>query len=137
MLIMFESRRVIIKTIYILLSFVFLLCALIGVFLPVWPTTPFLLLSSILAAKGSARFHSFIINTKLYKKHLEDFVEHRSMSLASKVKILTLATILLMFGFYFSKVLWARILILILIIAKYYYFIFMIKTENKEKLIYD
>ena len=67
----------------------------IGVVLPVLPTTPFLLLASFCFAKGSDRFHKWVIGTKLYKKHLESFVTSRSMTLKTKLCILLPASAML------------------------------------------
>lgn len=103
-----------------------------GVVIPVWPTAPFLLLASLLAAKGSTRIHAMITHSNLYKDNLEDFVETRSMTKKTKVKILTVATIFMMVAFYFSGRWWARVIITLLVVVKYYTFIFLISTSEED-----
>ena len=121
------------------LSIFFLLLGVIGIILPILPTTPFLICSGIFAAKGSNRFHKWLTSTKMYKKHASDFVESRSMTLDTKIKILSIASVLLAIGFIMSKNTIARIVIVILVITKYYYFIFKIKTipNNTGVVKYD
>ena len=104
----------------------------IGVMLPVLPTTPFLLLAAFCFAKSSDRFHQWLVNTKMYKTHMESFVESRSMTLKSKICILSFASSMLLLAAYFMKSVHLRIFILCLIVFKYYYFIFKIKTIHKE-----
>lgn len=104
----------------------------IGVMLPVLPTTPFLLLAAFCFAKSSDRFHQWLVNTKMYKTHMESFVESRSMTLKSKICILSFASSMLLLAAYFMESVHLRIFILCLIIFKYYYFIFKIKTIRKE-----
>ncbi|WP_268892251.1 YbaN family protein [Erysipelothrix urinaevulpis] len=114
-------------------SLFFLVLGVVGVVIPVWPTTPFLLLSSLLAAKGSTRIHRRITQSNLYKNNLEDFVETRTMTKKSKIKILMLATVLMMFAFYFSGRWWARVIITLLVVVKYYTFLVLIKTCEEEE----
>lgn len=106
----------------------------LGVILPILPTTPFLLLASFCFAKGSTRFHDWFINTGLYKKHLHDFVQTRSMTMRTKVTILSFASCMLMIGFIMSNVFVARVVIAFLFVFKYYYFIFRIKTLKVEEV---
>lgn len=121
------------KTIYIILAFLFLIIGVIGVFLPVLPTTPFLLATSFFFARGSEQFHKWFLSTRLYKNHMESFVNSKSMTFKTKVKILAFASILLIAAFYLVDNLFVRIIIAIVMICKYYYFIFRIKTIGNKK----
>ena len=49
----------------------------IGVFLPILPSFPFLLLAAFSFARSSERLHTWFINTKLYKDNLEDYAAGR------------------------------------------------------------
>ena len=126
------------KSVYNSLAVMFLGLALLGSILPVLPTVPFLLLSVVTASKGSKRVHDKICQTKLYQKYGQDFVVNKAMTRAIKVKILLIASVMLWFAFYFSKVTWARIIIAIVWISKFIYFIYFIDTKEVETdMIYD
>ena len=121
------------KYFYIILGFITLGLGLIGVILPILPTTPFLLLASFCFAKGSERFHSWFTNTNIYKKHLESFVKERAMTLKQKVVLLSFVNFMLAFPLILVDVLPMRITIIVLIIIKLYYFIFRVKTITPEE----
>ena len=112
------------KYFYITLGFIALGLGLVGVILPILPTTPFLLLTSFCFAKGSERFHVWFTNTNIYKKHLESFVKERAMTLKQKVVLLSFVNFMLAFPLILVDVLPMRITIIVLIIIKLYYFIF-------------
>lgn len=117
-----------IKVFYIVLGSISLALGVVGVFLPGLPTTPFLLLTAYCYARGSKKFHDWFVSTKLYKKHLESFVQKRSMTLRTKWSILILATFMLIFPLIFVKPLFVKAIIVLVILFKYYYFFFQIKT---------
>lgn len=100
----------------------------LGVILPILPTTPFLLLASVCFVKGSDRFDRWFKSTKLYKKHLENFVQNRQMTLKQKWTILLTADVMLCFPFFLVDNLHMRIFLVLLVIAKFYYFMFRIET---------
>lgn len=116
------------KCIWIIMGFLFLGAGVLGVFLPLLPTTPFLLVTVFCFAKGSKRLHTWLLSTALYQNHVKQFNENRSMTLKAKIIILAFASSMLAAGFYFSNNLYARITIIMLIGIKYYVFIFKIKT---------
>lgn len=122
------------KYLFIFLGFLFTILGAVGIFLPILPTVPFLLLASICFAKGSKRFHNWFKSTKLYKNNLESFEKDRSMTLKTKWSILIPVTILLLVAFFMMKNIYGRTFIAVLILAKYYVFLFKIKTVSQDNL---
>ncbi len=53
--------------------------AVLGIFLPVLPTTPLVLLAAAFFARGSARLHRYLLHHKLFGPIIQDWEEHRSM----------------------------------------------------------
>ena len=116
------------KTLYLIIGFLFFWLGAIGVILPVLPTTPFLLVASYCFARGSKRFNDWFLSTKIYQKHLDSFVKERAMTLKTKISLLSFASAMLILAFCLVDVIYARILIIAVMIFKYYYFICRIKT---------
>ena len=90
------------KILYLILGFISLILGLIGIIMPVLPTTPFLLLTLYCFSKGSEKWKNWFISTKIYKNHLENFVEKKAITLKQKISILLMADLMLMFPFVFS-----------------------------------
>lgn len=125
------------RPIYLALGFVFLGLGVLGAFLPVLPATPFLLAASYFLSKGSKRFHQWFVGTKIYKKHLESFVRSRSMTLRTKMGLLSFASSMLLISFFMIQNVFVKGIIVIVMIIKYWYFITRIETikESKKGLI--
>lgn len=121
------------RILFICLGFLFVGIGAVGIVVPILPTTPFLLLASFFFAKGSKRFHDWFMSTKIYKKHLESFVQSRAMTLKSKLTILLPVSAMLIVTFIFVNNLHARIVLVILFISKYLYFFTQIKTIKEDE----
>ncbi|MGG5460258.1 YbaN family protein [Clostridium sp. B9] len=117
-----------VKGFYVVLGFISLGLGMIGIILPILPTTPFLLLTGFCFVKGSDRFDKWFKGTKIYKNHLESFEKNRSMTLKTKICILATADLMLLFPLILSDSLHLKIFIVLLMIFKFYYFIFRIRT---------
>ena len=64
--------------------------AVLGVFLPLLPTTPFLLLASACFARGSDKLHGWLLNNKLFGTAIRDFEQGKGMPLKAKITALVL-----------------------------------------------
>lgn len=120
------------KIFYIILGILSLALGSLGILLPVLPTTPFLLLAAFCFTKSSKRLHNWLIHTELYKKHLDSFVQNRSMTLKTKIGILIPASIMLIIAMLLIDNTMMRFVILGLIAFKYFYFFFCIKTISEK-----
>lgn len=80
----------------IILGWLFVLLGLIGVVLPVLPTTPFMIVAAALFAKSSPRFHHMLLNNRWFGDILRDWEERHVVS--RKIKIRATALIALTFS---------------------------------------
>lgn len=117
-----------IKLLYIVLGFLFMGLGMLGVILPLLPTTPLLLLALFFFVKGSERFEAWFKETNIYKKHLEDFVREKAMTLKQKITINLFADVMILIAFFTVDKIWVRVILIGVIVYKYYYFITKIKT---------
>lgn len=116
------------KIVYLIVGGLSLGLGCIGIILPGLPTVPLILLAAACFAKGSTRLHRWLVRTKLYQRYGADFVEKGGMTRRMKIRVLLFSTIMMLMGFIFSPVLWARVLIAIVLVLKYYIFFNKIPT---------
>ena len=77
------------KIFYNALGTVFVGIGILGVFLPLLPATPFLLLASACYLKGSERLYGWLMNNKYLGSYIRNFKENRGMPM--KAKLITIA----------------------------------------------
>ena len=119
------------KIIFIVVGCICLALGTVGVFLPILPTTPFFLVTLYCFARSSKRLEDWFKGTKLYKKHLESFVEKKGMLMSTKLSILITVTLLMGLGVFFMarKGIWIPCIILgVVWVCHLVYFIFFVKT---------
>ncbi|MDO8958187.1 MAG: YbaN family protein [Rhodocyclaceae bacterium] len=68
-----------VRTMFLGLGSIALLLAVLGIFLPILPTTPFVLLAAACFARGSARLHNGLLAHRVAGPIIHEWREHRSM----------------------------------------------------------
>ena len=69
---------------------------IIGIFVPILPTTPFLLLAAFCYARSSNRFYRWLVNNRLFGAYIKNYIEGRGMPL--KIKALTIILLWISIG---------------------------------------
>ncbi len=90
------------KAVYIIVGCACLGLGVVGVILPILPTTPFLLVTACCFARSSEKLNTWFKSTKLYKNHLESFVKKEGMKVSAKVSIISCVTLLMGIGFFLT-----------------------------------
>lgn len=90
-----------VKVILIVIGSISVLLGVIGIFLPLLPTTPFMLLAATCYMKSSKRLYNRLINNKYFGKYIKDYQEGKGIPL--KAKILAIATLwpTILYSFFF------------------------------------
>jgi len=86
-------RKKIKKYLLMSLGVVFVILGMIGVLLPLLPTTPFLLLALACFANSSPQFHKALLNNRWFGPGLQQWEENRSIARASKIKAMMLIVV--------------------------------------------
>lgn len=90
----------------------------IGIFLPVMPTTPFLLLGGACYMRSSEKLYNRLLENKYLGHYLRDYYEKRGIPLHAKVVSIVFMWITMSISmFFFAKILWLRVILLAIAIG--------------------
>lgn len=106
------------KYIYITLGFFFVGLGVLGIFVPLLPTTVFLLIAAYLFAKSSDKYYNWLITNKYFGKFIRDYREGKGVPLKVKTISLTALWVTILFSVFFVvKVLWLKLLLIAIAIG--------------------
>ena len=64
---------------------VFTATGIVGIFIPILPTTPFLLLAAACYIRSSERFYRWLLTNRLFGTYIRNYIEGRGMPLWIKI----------------------------------------------------
>ena len=131
------SSRSLVRTVRekILFALAWLVLALgaVGVVLPILPTTPLVLLASLLFAKSSPRFDAWLRRTRLYRSYVVPFRESGGMTARKKVAMFTVTAATCGISFALVNFLPARIILATVVAGMGFALVRIIKTISPEE----
>ena len=99
----------------LLLTIVGFLClgiGLIGIIVPILPTTPFLLLAAGIFLRSSEKWYEWLMNHKALGSYIRNFQENKAIPLGAKIASITLLWGTIMFSIVFLiQPLWLKIVL--------------------------
>ena len=108
----------IIRYVYVVLGILFCVLGVIGIFVPLLPTTPFLLLSAALFFRSSPRLYHLLLNHPQLGPYIRNFREHKAIPLRIKVISVSLVWLTILHAVFFLLDYWIlEILLLILAVC--------------------
>ena len=113
-----KPRKKIVKTLYFIGGTISLILGIIGIVLPILPTTPFLLLAAACYARSSEKFYNWLLNNRILGSYIRNYIEGRGMPI--KVKIFTISMLwitILISAFLIIQIIWIRVVLIIIAIA--------------------
>ncbi len=121
-----------VRTLFIIAGSVSVGFGILGIVLPVLPTTPFLLLAAWFYIRSSDRFYRWLINHRFWGQYLRDYLSGKGVPNRVKAWALTLLwAAILSSAFFAVEVIWLRI-ILIAVAAAVSIHILLLKTKRKK-----
>ena len=122
------------KALFISLGTISLALGSIGIFLPLLPTTPFLLLSAFFYLRSSKKLYNWLLNHRIFGVYIYGYIHYHAIDIKTKITALSL--------------LWITLTISMVIIGKMYVIIILLfiglsvtihllslKTMSKQQII--
>jgi hypothetical protein len=128
-----KMHRGILRILLLAFGTVSLVIGILGIFLPILPTTPFIFISGLCFAKSSRRLHRWLLTNKITGKSYQRILNKEGITLRMKIVILGIAWTMLGIAAVFlahSKAM--RIVYPSLGAIKTVLFFTVIKTHKKE-----
>ena len=90
-------RSTLIRALYLTAGLLFVLLAIIGVVLPLLPTTPFLLVAAFCFSRSSETLHQYLLNHRLFGHLIRDWEKYGVIPF--KIKLLSTTLMLTMISY--------------------------------------
>lgn len=121
------------KTLLLISGTLCVMLSVVGIFLPLIPTTPFLLLAAMCYARSSERLYNWLLTSRWFGEYIRNYREGKGIPL--KQKIFTIILLWLSIGYAVAFVIpiwWVKILLLTIATGVTTYLI-RVKTFRPEE----
>jgi hypothetical protein len=113
---------------------IFVALGLIGIAVPLLPTTPFLLLAAACFLRGSERMYRWLLRNKLFGRYLDDYREKRGVPM--RIKIIGICVLWASIGFVTIFLVTDTLIRILMLSVAFFVTLYMltIKTKTEKKM---
>ncbi len=102
----------------------------LGIFLPILPTTPFLLLASFCFYRSSDKLHNWLNNHKIFGQYLYNYMKYHAVRRRVKIGAITMLWITLSISVILVDIIYVRVLLVAIGIAVSIHILSLKTLEN-------
>ena len=100
-----------IKKLLVLIGTICVALAILGMFLPVLPTTPFLLLAAVCYARGSKRFYHWLTTNRWCGRYIRNYREGKGIPLKQKLFSILLLWLTIGYSVWAVSLWWVQLIL--------------------------
>jgi len=94
-----------------ILGMINVIFGIIGIFVPLWPTTIFVIIASICFAKANPKMHAWLLNSRFLGPYLDNYHNKRGIAMAYKIRTCAFMWSGMIFSMLLINLLWVQILV--------------------------
>lgn len=121
------------RTLYLIAGFFFVGLAFVGVFVPIMPTTVFLILATWSFMRSSEKYYVWLTTNKYFGRMIRNYNTFRGIEHKTRIKSLIVLWVTLIISMILVKIWWV-ILILIAVGIGVSWHLFALKTLTEEEI---
>lgn len=107
---------------------------IIGIVVPILPTTPFLLLAAFLFVRSSTRLYRWLLTHKILGNYIRNYIHHRSIDRNIKIFTLLLLWGTILFSVYITRnTPWVQVLLIVIAIGVSIHILTLNTTPKQKK----
>ncbi|MFL2767575.1 MAG: YbaN family protein [Dehalococcoidia bacterium] len=127
------NKNKLIRLLFVFIGSIFVGLAIIGIFLPGLPTTPFLILAAYFYIRSSKKLYNWLINNKILGIYIKGYLSGKGMPLRAKIISLILMWVFGSFALLFGipdSMLFVKIIVFIVLLIGT---IFLLRVKTFKK----
>tara|TARA_B100001029_G_C15041609_1_gene444048 strand:+ start:82 stop:501 length:420 start_codon:yes stop_codon:yes gene_type:complete len=127
------NKNKLVRLLFVFIGSIFVGLAVIGIFLPGLPTTPFLILAAYFYIRSSNKLYNWLINNKILGVYIRGYLSGKGMPLRAKIISLILMWIFGTFAVLFGipdSLLFVKIIVFIILLIGT---IFLLRVKTFKK----
>ena len=121
------------KVVFIILGSICTLVGIIGIFIPVLPTTPLLLLAAWLFVRSSDNLYNWLINHRILGIYIKSYVKYRGVDMKYKIFAISMVWITILFSTTLVNSVYLKILLIVIMLGVTLH-ISSLRTLTKEEV---